>query len=275
MVEKVEELTSLFGELSSAAQIGLVESLLDRFEIANEDERYRLKEKIANEIIESYGSLDDTIFVAMTPEYKADSGQAFLQEMKAIMIEHDVSIKTLNNFAKINGKSYRSFRRFIIVDEFVGSGKTIKNRIKNFRNLFPDGSREPVIAVLVGMDYALQSVENETGVRIICPKRLKRGIRDYFKSYNLLENDALMQEIERDCFGNWDFEDFESRFSLGYGQAQALFNFKHGHVPNNVFPLFWWPFARDDNEIRRKRLFFRYEEDFQKIKRGRDIRQTY
>lgn len=263
---KVEAVSYMFGELQSEKEIELVASLCDRFEIINEDERYRLKQLIAKEIVSSTPTLEKTLFVAMTADRDADSGQAFLQEMKATMIEeHGIAIKTLNSFVRIASGGYKKFQRYIIVDEFAGSGKTIKGRIRDFKKYYPDNSRELLIVVLAGMDYALKAIENETGVRIICPKRLKRGIRDYYKSYSLLENDNLMRGIEKLNFGNWRVEDFETRFSLGYGQAQAIFAFKYGHIPNNVFPIFWWPYSADGGIWGRKHIFSRYEKDFQKI----------
>lgn len=266
MAGKVVELMDLFDEMRSVKEVELVESLLLRLEIVDDAERYRLKMALADDIIARFGALDNTLFVAMTTDSHADGGQGFLNEMKTAFIERDIAIASLNNFSKSWARSYRKFSRFIVVDDFVGSGKTIRKRISDFQKNYPAGDKELVFAVLAGMDYALTGIHHATGIEIICPKRLKRGIRDFYRGYEMLDNDRMMTEIEAANFGEWNTSDFRSRFSLGYGRAQSLLWYKFGHVANNVFPIFWWPFGMSKKD--RKHLFCRYEKDIQEIKRG-------
>lgn len=80
----------------------------------------------------------------------------------------------------------------------------------------------------------------EHDIECYSPLILKKGISDYFESDEAenykREITMLENKFEPNC-NNMHI----AAYSLGYAQSEAIFTFESYNIPDNVFPIFWWP----------------------------------
>jgi hypothetical protein len=69
---------------------------------------------------------------------------------------------------------------------------------------------------------------------------LSRGISDAYVGDTLVERTQSMIELEALLA-----ESFRGRklslYNFGYRRSEALYSLEAYNIPNNVFPIFWWP----------------------------------
>ena len=73
---------------------------------------------------------------------------------------------------------------------------------------------------------------------------LDKGISDYYGN-KVKETLDCMLNLEENL-GNEFMGKKLSDVSLGYHKSEALFAIDNLTVPNNVFPIFWWPVLKSN-----------------------------
>lgn len=101
------------------------------------------------------------------------------------------------------------------------------------------------------MEFALDKIE-KLAISFYSPLILKKGITDFVKSRDGKLHFEHMTNIESKL---QPFYKGEAMPSLGYGGSESLFAIEGINVPNNVFPVFWWPVLK--GEIERNTIFKR------------------
>lgn len=255
-VDKVE--TLIFSECNKKEQQKLLLDLISRFEHLSHARYIECLRKLGSEIITESDLLDDnTLIVAMAADSGADSSQYVIVGLRTIMEELGWE---KHRFVNAFGKTYQEYKKsnahknIILVDEFVGSGQTVSSRVKELKRVFDEKEVSGYsirVKVLASTEIAIEKLTAD-GISITSQIKIKKGISDYYEPSEIHDKINLMLELESNLIETIDDKDMPS---LGYGKCESLYCRDDGNVPNNVFPIFWWPQLKDGS--RRNRLLIR------------------
>ena len=151
--------------------------------------------------------------------------------------------KTINRVEKFS-RVTKDYPDVVIIDDFSGSGTTLKNRIQYLKDTYrglsdkrKNGNFNVRVSVLAATNMAKTKIE-ELGVPIHVQVPLDRGISDRYLGSEFRRACRCMVKLE----SLFDQKAGKDKFpSFGWGKAEALFAVEDCDVPNSVFPLFWWP----------------------------------
>lgn len=259
---RADSLTQLILEdCISEGQQSLISDLLGRFKYVSALNFGERINDLVLEIVTNPNFLpDETIIAAMAADSSPDSSQALVQMIKLKLQSNgwgDVPI--VNVFGAAFKKSKTgSFKRknIILVDEFIGSGRTVVGRVSEIKSQFKNASIDVNIFVSVVYSSVVgieAMVENK--INFSCLETIPRGISDFENSEDIASKLEEMINLEGKLsseHGKYKLHDY----SLGYGRTESLFGIENGNIPNNVFPIFWWP--KNCTGEDRKPLFHRY-----------------
>lgn len=170
----------------------------------------------------------------------ADGSQAIVNELKMAMTMaggfiHGYSAVCFDDIELLHNK--KGYRHFVVVDDFIGSGKTVDARYKYFLSRhFPDATMR--FYFLAGMAKGVSFCKNRN-IPVHCCKIMHKGIHGHYHKGELLKRLWAMRYFES-FLGAESGEAKLKDNSFGYGQAEALFCRQFGNIPNSVFPIFWW-----------------------------------
>lgn len=253
VADKEKELESLINnDCADQKQQELLVDLISRFEYLPQEKYRSSLESLVNMIITDKELSDaDTQIVAMAADSGSDSSQYLLYDLKRIFAE-----KKWREYKQVNiySHAYRTYNKsnshknIVLIDECVGSGQTVINRIKSIKSVFADNNIVDYTIrarVLVSTEQGLQAIKEE-GIDVEALVVIKKGITDYYKDAAVIdENIDLMLQLE--AILSTTYKDREMP-SLGYGKSESLYVREHGNTPNCVFPIFWWPFYKSEEE---------------------------
>lgn len=156
---------------------------------------------------------------------------------------------------KINPNFVSAFRlrngepNLIIVDDFVGTGKKLADRIERLRNNPKTSNYNIFVIAFAGMNDGLTKVadivHNQIEAYIILDKCFS-SVQPIAEANQLRESMKVLES---------HFFDKPGSYSLGFGQAEASFYLEGANIPNNAFPILWW--EKYKNESERPTLFRR------------------
>ena len=261
LIKKEKELEELIVFCENKEEKILIFSLLERFHYLQNERLSLLLNKIADFIISSSGfDVDTTQILSITYDDEADSSRKVLDMMKVPLFQKGwKKLKTVNHY-RSSIKNHKNGRnQIILIDEFIGTGKTIRNRIKQLRNDI-NGYFELKCCFLAGIKSAIDNLQNE-GIEIFCPLQLKKGISEFYCNEVLTKTTNEMLSLESKLASKINEKELID-YSFGYGHAEALYSLEGccGNTPNSVFPIFWW--LHDNNEQCRNTLLTRFEIGF-------------
>lgn len=151
---------------------------------------------------------------------------------------------------------HSNFNLFLF-DDFIGSGKTFLRKLNYLISKLKERKvalNSISIIAFAGMELGISRICSEHKIEIICPVTLKRGISD-FDSPDVVESSKeFMRKLEAKLSPKYRKLKLEDH-SLGYKESETLFQIQGYNCPNNLFPIFWWPFLLDKTE--RRTLFRR------------------
>ena len=190
----------------------------------------------------------------------ADGSQAIVNELKMAMtmaggFKHGYSAVCFDDIEWLHNK--KGYRHFVVVDDFIGSGKTVDVRYKYFLSRhFIDATMS--FYFLAGMAKGISFCKNRN-IPVCCSKIMHKGIHGYYHNEELLKRIWAMRYFESSLgaeSGNAKLKDN----SFGYGQAEALYCRQFGNIPNSVFPIFWWNKNKDGSA--RQSVFTRVQDGY-------------
>ncbi|MBH2721948.1 hypothetical protein I5P68_19530 [Serratia ureilytica] len=247
----------LFEECENDAARELLIDLVNRFEFIDNERYQELMRQIALEIVTEPGIYEQsTLISAMSIGHDADSGQAIIYSLKALLQEqHWTKHKAINDAMQAckTFKRNAQLRNIILVDEFVGSGKTVIERVETIHRQFREANLDDVtvtVKVLAGTEEGIKRIKSKK-IDITSQITISRGITDFYKE-NRSEKIKLMIELESILSKEYNGKPMPS---MGYGEAEALYYRKDINLPNSVFPIFWW--AEYKNKKNRPTLLVR------------------
>ncbi len=251
IVDKFDALQDLlWNECDEQSKRDLVSELIERFVYISQDKYFELVESLTNKIIGEEALTDkNTQIVAMAADSCPDSSQYLLYDLKICFWKQGWSKhKQVNTF----GGSYKTYKKdsnyknIVLVDEFIGTGCTVINRVKALRKVYGDAGVNDFsifVKVLAGTDQGIKTIREE-GVNVEALITLEKGISDYYEDKVAEQKKYLMLQLEQLLAAEYETQKLPS---LGYGQTESLYSRQNGNVPNSVFPIFWWPFLRSGN----------------------------
>ena len=138
----------------------------------------------------------------------------------------------------------------ILFDDFIGTGKTMINKINYVVDKYKERSVKPnsiKIVSYAAMEFGVRNVHEKYDYEIYTPLPLKRGLTDFETQESLEKKKVLMISLESKLgkkFRRLKLTDH----SLGYRGSETLFQICGYNCPNNLFPVFWWPTLEDGTE---------------------------
>ncbi len=252
LVKKVEALHSLlFTECPTDAHRKLVVELIDRFCYFSNRDYSTLLEKLVADIKDDIELSDgSTQLVSMAADSDADSSQYLLYSLKPMLEDLGwrdyVRVNKFSHAFRAYGRS-NAHKDIVLIDEFLGSGNTAINRVRNIRSTFSNAGIEDYsvrVKVLIATEKGIEAVR-AAGIDSSTIISLPRGITDYYESSIVETMISLMRDLESILLQSYKDTDLPS---LGFGCAESLYCREEGNTPNNVFPIFWWPFYLNSDE---------------------------
>ena len=258
LVNKKDELYNLIDISKTHTCTELVHSLLERFNYIDDNYYQFLLEEIAEYLEDNIEDFSKTQFVALAYDANTDSSQKILYDLSNTLALRKIKgFESINQFGKAVSYFKKGYTNLVFIDEFIGSGRTLKGRNDWItKNL--DLENQPHYIFLAGLKSSIDSL-NE--LSIFCPLQMNKGITEYYEEEELSNNLQNMVNLESNLCPVINDKKLED-YSFGYGKAEALYTLEgcRGNTPNNVFPIFWWP--KDNKNEDRLKLLTRRENGF-------------
>jgi len=269
----LEALDNLFKECSDEEEIRMFLELIPHFTCTDENVFWTFYLNQAKNIVNNERiTVANCIIGPTTDDGTPDSSQHICNCFRNLLRSNGGKHIVKNLFRHIEMFIESTKEKNInitILDDFIGSGNRIVNRIKTCkdlanRNEYIEGSNFKVIS-LVAMETGKQYIEGH-GAEVIAEYILKKGITDLFTEPRLSTAKSNMLRLESLIFENPG----SHSYSFGYKKSEALYakvlmkttdpftsenDILLDRAQNNVFPIFWWDTYKDGK--RRNTLLYR------------------
>lgn len=248
----IDPLIELWNTCDEKGQQELVKDLFGRFTFIDGYQLEGLANDIYRKVIDWGFSPPNTLISAIADKDEVDGSIAGLQFIKNKFPAEKgwkekyfiPSIVQVAHQAKNNDS-------IVLFDDFLGSGKTLKNKIEYLRKVLQERNIKPnsiKVVAYAGMEFGISDVASCSGLEVYSPIILKKGLTDFEDPKVLPEKIEQMISLEKklgEKFKRLRLKDH----SLGYRRSEALFQIQGYNCPNNLFPIFWWP-TFSDNKVR-------------------------
>tara|TARA_R110002050_G_scaffold34959_1_gene88138 strand:+ start:3825 stop:4676 length:852 start_codon:yes stop_codon:yes gene_type:complete len=258
--EQEEELISLlFEDCKTDEQRQLVLELLNKFTHISHEKFSELINELVEAIVTEPGiTSSNTQIVSMTADYNSDSGQFVLYALKGALERlgwrDHLSITNFQRSYREYKKNGEVHKNIILIDEFVGSGKTAVNRAETLSKLYKDQGVDGVtikIKAIASSEIGIKHIK-DNNLHIESLLVLNKGISNSDNEDEIPQKLTLMNELESMLSTIYEGRQLPK---LGYGKTECLYSRADGNTPNSVFPIFWWPILA--NQTPRKTLLVR------------------
>jgi hypoxanthine phosphoribosyltransferase len=249
-----EALFDLWCLSDNAEQKDLIEHLIKNFSFIDSRKLTLGGENLSNQI-ETIWELtpSNTFLLATCDDRKPDGSQSIIQILKN---KFSINWKESNfyNSLPIGANEISSNSNILLVDDFIGTGDTIERKLKYLNSTIKKRKLENVtirIISLAAMDFS-KDVLNALGVEYYSVHWLKKGINELIEEAKREAASQSMEQLEGKLKKKYHGKQLPK---FGYKGSEALYALEANNIPNNVFPIFWWPFYKGGNS--RKTLFRR------------------
>lgn len=141
-------------------------------------------------------------------------------------------VKLIDNHEALMKNGVEADTLLCLIDDYVGTGETAESAV-NF--LVKKGVPINNICVIsLVAQCAARDRLNESNIPLYCSIMRHRGLSDN-KKY-LPDDKKTMAKIESKM-------GIKKKFKFGYGQSEALIRLMR--IPNNTFPVYWYPWSKD------------------------------
>jgi hypothetical protein len=233
-----EKFCGLIGNLTDKQQV-LIYELTERYLWITSSEYEKKFAFLIDKFIKSLGTCKKIyLFPIIKPEHekKVKSGHHCIYLFHSIIRYHHI-LKTIPyeiilNFSDISTINFKTdgSEQILLVDDFVGSGETLKATLAEVSKNKTILSDYLNIITLVIQEEVMKEL-NGTGVvtSFFYEQLLKKGISDHYPSPVVNEKIEVMKEIEKSVK--------EKHFNFGFNHSEGLVTMER--TPDNTFPIFW------------------------------------
>lgn len=245
--------TLLFEDCENEDQTQIVIDILGQLNYITIQEYNGCICNLALDIATSSLDPDKTFIVAMSADSTADSGQSVIYDLKLELSKLEwTGYRSVNRYDQTH-KVYKEFKKskgeqvvdLVLVDNFVGSGRTVINRVNRLKCIFDElGFPHPNIYVKVlisttgGSDRITDENINFASYYTVDDKILEK----MYEPDQVEIKKELMRSLESKLS---PFYKNRPLPSLGYDESQVAISIENKNTPNNVFPIFWWKYYSD------------------------------
>lgn len=242
------QLATIWNLFKNDKERDLIKLLLSKFTYLRSKEVRVITEKITVNVIENWQLKSlNSFFVATSDNAEADGSQALIQSLK----NNFGSIpnwkeKNFNN-SMSNIKDFQNNSNIILIDDFIGSGKTAIRRLNWVKEKLKESNKNKskvYFIAMAGMKKGIENIDKNIYEDLFVPFQLDKGISDNFPEAQKEEMINLMIEMEEKLAAKYNKKKLRD-FRLGYDKSEALYSVEAFSTPNNVFPIFWWPKLKD------------------------------
>ena len=225
----------------------LIEFLLDKFHYVDSDMLREACKSLVNHIEANWGlSPENTIVSALCDNNEPDGSQYLVQSMKNKFSEGWKG--RLGNSIVASVYEVKNGYNLVLVDDFIGTGNTVSRKSAWCRKKARDlGVTDLKIYVcsLAAMRSSYKVIEH-SAEQIYSVYWLNKGISDEAPEEKLAAYTKSMLSLEDSL--SWP-KRIKKKYTFGFQQSESLFSLESINVPNNVFPIFWWKYGKE-NESR-------------------------
>lgn len=254
LIYEPEALFELWCLSDNNEQKTLIEHLIRNFSFINARTLALSSQKIVNQI-EIIWKLkpENSWLVATCGDNKPDGSQSLIQTLKN---KFGINWKESNfyNSLTIGANEISDNSNIILIDDFIGSGDTIERKLKYLKTTINNRCLKNVtvrIISLAGMEFS-KNVLDDFGVEYYSVHWLKKGINELIDKSERAVAIESMEQLEKKLQKKYHGKKLPN---FGYKKSEALYALESNNIPNNVFPIFWWPFYKGGSS--RKTLFKR------------------
>jgi hypothetical protein len=262
--DRFEEMMELTNLCSYEAQRSLIYTLLARFNYLDDSRLNLVLRRIIKQVFDVWLlPRGQTQIVAVTLDESADGAQAVLYDLKGLLAAEGIGpkdVKLVNRVEEARENLYKC-PNVVLIDDFVGSGQTMRSRVQHLRVEFDNKIRKKGIPVTYTINIcavacmeAAQAEIQALNVPFFAGVSLLKGIAGYVSGKALRRAYRDMLRLE----ARINDDSAAKEFPFGFNRAEALFCLKASkNVPNSVFPVFWWP--KHLSGRKRTTMFDRFE----------------
>jgi hypothetical protein len=237
--DKPEQLMKLlYGDCNTDTERNLIIDMINRVYYMPTSEYIESINIIAEDIIAN-STMKDTIIYALAMDRESDSSNLITYNLRVALAERGwLKARVFSTMSKL--KDIKTNDKIYLIDEFVGSGQTVKGRYEHLARHIQsnDCQNEINIFSIVAMKHAKKYLETKE-IELQTIVDLDKGISSYYEPQQCSTMLTIMEDIEKRTLSTkYEGEDMPT---LGYKKSEALFRREGGNTPNNVFPIFWWP----------------------------------
>ncbi|MCY4376150.1 MAG: hypothetical protein OXC31_20540 [Spirochaetaceae bacterium] len=238
-VERVLEYLGQFGEVYNQRLIFRV--LQELFFVGPAEERKLLRDAyriFQEDMVGRHGRWNE---MQVRISYAGGAGQSGAQLARTFAMEGGLYRKGLvKSPGELSGEG-EGVSDIVLVDDFVGSGESLSDGLKGFREFVAEGQVVHVY-VMAGMADGVARVSDTAaeifggeGARVTCIHSLRSGPPEGIVA-DVFESDSEGRDAYHLILSYG--ERLEKRSPLGYGKCCALITFS-GTIPNNAPPVLW------------------------------------
>lgn len=228
------EIRDLFSLCKNDAEVSVIKHTIENLSILRHQQLHQALRALAKHARTIASDSDNLAIVATAYGSDPDGSQLVVQMLKPLLRK----IPNLRIFNSVPAyvKKLPEYPRFILVDDFSGTGKTILNRLKYLTENAKSRSVpvDPSVYLVSCMESAQRNIR-DAGYLVNVFNELKAGISGHFEGIELEEKVASMKRLEEELAAAIGATPLPS---FGHGSAEALYFVHPGNAPNSNFPVF-------------------------------------
>ena len=234
----------------NADERDLLSDLLHKFVYIGLEESETLIGKIINKLTEWDCSSADTVLLASRINPRENDGSNVFQKQLQDRL-YGWANKNFVNFFDFRHRFHtvRNFNRIVLIDDFIGSGDTISNRLKVLTSevLKVNPNCNIYIVALAGMNVAKTKHPELDSDKVYVPLWLEKSMDRVNDKHKVMVMDGILSRLRK---SNNNFRHHSLlKYGYGYDDTAALYYNVHYRIPNNVLAIFWWGRFKKNKEI--------------------------
>lgn len=224
--------------------------LLGRFVYADGDYCEELLDSCINQVKNVWGcTLQDTVFMATRVQPKDNDGSVVFMKHLQDRLYGWKDRNFLNYFQKKHSfASVKEFKKVILVDDFIGSGDTMSERLSLLNDVLSKTrmKHEVYVLTLAGMKVAKSQHPELSADNVFAPLWLDKAFERYVDEEHTHIMDHILSRLSPK---NNDGKRYrQAQYAYGFKDTAGLYYNVHYRIPNNVLSFFWWGKFSDGDE---------------------------
>lgn len=230
-------------------QKNTIEFLINNFLFIDGYNLHESTQKIANHIEKVWNlKAKNTFIVATCDNSNPDGSQYLIQRLKN-KFSTDWRESHFFNSLPVGANEIPNNSTIILIDDFIGTGNTISRKLDYVKKTIIDRGLNVIsikVVSLATMKFA-EVVLSSHGVDYFSVHWLNKGISELVPTDKKEVATKAMEELENKLQKKYRGRKLPN---FGYKRSESLFALGFNNIPNNVFPIFWWPLLKEEYYVK-------------------------